>query len=76
VRRRQQQQTSGLGVIEVVLIAITAGFGAPRVTSVLAVLGCRLVNYRLPLVPGALTCLHRRLRPDYGPKANSLDATS
>ena len=57
-------------------MAITAGFGAPQATSVLAQLGYRLVNYWLPLVPGALTCLHRRLRPDYSPKANSLDATS
>jgi uncharacterized membrane protein YbhN (UPF0104 family) len=63
-------------VIDVVLIAITVCFGAPRATSVLAVVGDRLVNYWLPLVPGALTCLHWRLRPDYGPKANSLDAIS
>jgi uncharacterized protein (TIRG00374 family) len=43
----------GLGVIEVTLIAITVGFGAPRATAVLAVLGYRVVNYWLPLLPGA-----------------------
>jgi hypothetical protein len=34
------------------LVAITVGFGAPRPTAVLAVLGYRLVNYWLPLLPG------------------------
>jgi len=42
----------GLGVIEVTLVAITVGFGAPRATAVLAVLGYRIVNYWLPLLPG------------------------
>jgi uncharacterized membrane protein YbhN (UPF0104 family) len=37
----------GLGVAEVTPMAITAGFGAPRPTAVLAVLGDRLVNYWL-----------------------------
>jgi Lysylphosphatidylglycerol synthase TM region len=41
----------GLGVIEVMLVAVTVGFGAPRPTAVLAVLGYRIVNYRLPLFP-------------------------
>jgi uncharacterized protein (TIRG00374 family) len=41
----------GLGVVEVTLVAITVGFGSPRPTAVLAVLGYRLVNYWLPLLP-------------------------
>jgi uncharacterized protein (TIRG00374 family) len=51
----------GLGVVEVTLVAITVGFGAPRATAVLAVLGYRLVNYWLPLVPGAVAYLRLRL---------------
>jgi uncharacterized protein (TIRG00374 family) len=57
----------GLGVAEVTLVAITVGFGAPRPTAVLAVLGYRLVNYWLPLLPGAVAYLRLRLsrkRPD------------
>jgi uncharacterized protein (TIRG00374 family) len=54
----------GLGVTEVTLVAITVGFGAPRATAVLAVLGYRLVNYWLPLLPGAIAYLHLRLRPN------------
>ena len=54
----------GLGVIEATLVAITAGFGAPRATAVLAVLGYRLVSYWLPLLPGALAYLQLRLRPN------------
>ncbi len=53
----------GLGVIEVTLVAVTAGFGAPRATAVLAVLGYRIVNYWLPLPPGAIAYLRLRLRP-------------
>ena len=53
----------GLGVIEVTLVAITVGFGAPRSTAVLAVLGYRIVNYWLPLIPGAVAYLRLRLRP-------------
>ena len=60
----------GLGVTEVTLVAITVGFGAPRATSVLAVLGYRLVNSWLPLLPGALAYLHLRLRPNAARKAN------
>jgi uncharacterized membrane protein YbhN (UPF0104 family) len=41
----------GLGVIEVTLVAITVGFGAPRATAVLAVLGYRIVNYWLRSYP-------------------------
>ena len=52
----------GLGVIEVTLVAITVGFGAPRATAVLAVLGYRIVNYWLPLPPGAIAYLRLRLR--------------
>jgi len=51
----------GLGVIEVTLVAITVGFGAPRATAVLAVLGYRLVNYWLPLLPGGVAYLRLRL---------------
>ncbi len=54
----------GLGVIEVTLVAITVGFGAPRATAVLAVLGYRIVNYWLPLIPGAIAYIRLRLRPD------------
>ena len=61
----------GLGVTEVTLVAITVGFGAPRATAVLAVLGYRLVNYWLPLLPGALAYLQLRLRPKAARKANS-----
>jgi uncharacterized protein (TIRG00374 family) len=59
----------GLGVIEVTLIAITVGFGAPRATAVLAVLGYRVVNYWLPLLPGALAYIRLRLRPPATRKA-------
>ena len=53
----------GLGVIEVALVAVTVGFGAPRPTAVLAVLGYRIVNYWLPLLPGAVAYLRLRLNP-------------
>jgi uncharacterized membrane protein YbhN (UPF0104 family) len=56
----------GLGVIEVTLVAITAGFGAPRATAVLAVLGYRIVNFWLPLLPGAVAYLRLRLRQGAG----------
>jgi uncharacterized protein (TIRG00374 family) len=56
----------GLGVIEATLVAVTVGFGAPRATAVLAVLGYRLVSYWLPLLPGALAYLHLRLFPNAG----------
>jgi uncharacterized protein (TIRG00374 family) len=59
----------GLGVIEVTLVAITVGFGAPRAMAVLAVLGYRIVNYWLPLFPGALAYLHLRLHPNVRRKA-------
>ena len=56
----------GLGVIEVTLVAITVGYGAPRATAVLAVLSYRLVNYRLPLPAGAIAYLRTRLGPPHG----------
>ena len=56
-------------MIEVTLIAISVGFGAPRATAVLAVLGYRVVNYWLPLLPGALAYLRLRLRPPVPRKA-------
>ncbi len=65
----------GLGVAEVTLVAITVGFGAPRATAVLAVLGYRIVNYWLPLLPGAVAYLRLRLsqkKADSAPRsANS-----
>jgi uncharacterized protein (TIRG00374 family) len=60
----------GLGVVEVTLVAITAGFGAPRATAVLAVLGYRVVNYWLPLLPGAVAYLRLRLSSGVADKAN------
>jgi uncharacterized membrane protein YbhN (UPF0104 family) len=48
-------------VIEVTLVAVTVAFGAPRATAVLAVLGYRVVNYWLPLLPGALAYIQLRL---------------
>ncbi len=59
----------GLGVVEVTLVAITVGFGAPRATAVLAVLGYRVVNYWLPLPPGALAYLRLRLNAHSADKA-------
>jgi uncharacterized protein (TIRG00374 family) len=52
----------GLGVIEVTLVAVTVGFGTPRATAVLAVLGYRIINYWLPLIPGAVAYIRLRLR--------------
>src|SRR3984885_9771981 len=64
----------GLGVIEVTLVAITVGFGAPRATAVLAVLGYRIVNFWLPLIPGAIAYIRLRLRPGPGQCARSREA--
>jgi len=44
--------SGGLGVIEVTLVAITVGFGAPRATAVLAVPGYRIVNCGFRCSPG------------------------
>jgi hypothetical protein len=67
----------GLGVIEVTLVAITVGFGAPRATAVLAVLGYRIVNFWLPLIPGAVAYIRLRLvnkpRPVSIPKLRELE---
>ncbi len=63
----------GLGVVEVTLVAISVGFGSPRATAVLAVLGYRVVNYWLPLLPGAIAYLRLRLKPDG--KKRALSAT-
>jgi uncharacterized protein (TIRG00374 family) len=52
----------GLGVVEVTLVAISVGFGSPRATAVLAVLGYRVANYWLPLIPGAVAYLRLRLK--------------
>jgi uncharacterized protein (TIRG00374 family) len=53
----------GLGLVEVTLVAITVGFGAPRPTAVLAVVGYRIVNSWLPLLPGTVAYLRLRLSP-------------
>jgi uncharacterized protein (TIRG00374 family) len=51
----------GLGVIEVTLVAVTVGFGAPRAIAVVATLAYRLVNYWLPLPAGAAAYARLRL---------------
>ena len=59
--------SGGLGVIEVTLVAITAGFGAPRAIAVVATLAYRLVNYWLPLPVrrrGLSAAPRRGYRPD------------
>lgn len=56
----------GLGVVEVTLVAITVGFGSPRTATVLAVLGYRVVNFWLPLLPGAVAYLRLRLTAGKG----------
>ena len=66
VRGLHDGTPGGLGVIEVTLVAITVGFGAPRPTAVLAVLGYRIANYWLPLIPGAVAYLRLRLRRGTG----------
>jgi uncharacterized protein (TIRG00374 family) len=64
----------GLGVIEVTLVAITVGFGAPRATAVLAVLGYRIINYWLPLIPGAIAYIRLRLHRAANVKAKPATA--
>ena len=49
------------------MVAITVSFGAPRATAVLAVLGYRIVNYWLPLLPGAVAYLRLRLQGSHRP---------
>ncbi len=51
---------SGLGVIEGVLIPTLAGFGVPRGTAILGVLGYRLVNFWLPIPVGGVAYLSLR----------------
>jgi hypothetical protein len=58
-----------VSLIEVTLVAITVGFGAPRATAVIAVLGYRVVNYWLPLLPGAVAYLRLRLSLNAAGKA-------
>src|SRR5262249_40610182 len=53
----------GLGGVEGTLVAGTGGFGGPRPAAVLAVVGYRIVNYWLPLVPGTIAYLRLRLSP-------------
>jgi uncharacterized protein (TIRG00374 family) len=51
---------SGLGVIEGVLIPTLVGFGVPRPTAILGVLGYRLVNFWLPIPVGGIAYLSLR----------------
>ncbi len=51
---------SGLGVIEGVLIPTLVGFGVPRETAILGVLGYRLVNFWLPIPVGGIAYLSLR----------------
>jgi len=51
---------SGLGVIEGVLIPTLAGFGVPRETAILGVLGYRLVNFWLTIPAGGIAYLSLR----------------
>ncbi len=51
---------SGLGVIEGVLIPTLVGFGVPRETAILGVLGYRLVNFWLPIPLGGIAYLSLR----------------
>ena len=51
---------SGLGVIEGVLIPTLVGFGVPRGTAILGVLGYRLVNFWLPIPVGGIAYLSLR----------------
>ena len=51
---------SGLGVIEGVLIPTLVGFGVPRETAILGVLGYRLVNFWLPIPVGGISYLSLR----------------
>ena len=56
------------------MVAITVSFGAPRATAVLAVLGYRIVNYWLPLLPGAVAYLRLRLQGSHRRLAKDPDA--
>ncbi len=60
-------------MIEVTLVAITVGFGATRPTAVLAVLGYRLVNCWLPLLPGAAAYIRLQVRPKAAGRADQQD---
>jgi hypothetical protein len=60
----------GLGVIEVTLVAVTVGFGAPRPTAVLSVLGYRIVDYWLPLFPGVVAYIRLGLSPKAAGRAD------
>jgi uncharacterized protein (TIRG00374 family) len=51
---------SGLGVVEGVLIPTLVGFGVPRPTAVLGVLGYRLVNFWAPIPAGGIAYLSLR----------------
>jgi len=63
--------TSLVSRVALTLVAITVGFGAPRATGVIALLGYRVVNYWLPLLPGAVAYLRLRLNLNKTDKATS-----
>jgi hypothetical protein len=73
--RQRDPRDAWLGVIKVTTVAITVSFGAPRATAVLAVLGYRIVNYWLPLLPGAVAYLRLRLQGSHRRLAKDPDAT-
>ncbi|MHB8510584.1 MAG: lysylphosphatidylglycerol synthase transmembrane domain-containing protein [Actinomycetota bacterium] len=52
----------GLGVVEAALVAVSVGFGAPRATALVAVLGYRLVTFWLPLPVGLYAYVHSKVR--------------
>ena len=65
---------SGLGVIEGVLIPTLIGFGVPRGTALLGVLGYRLVNFWAPIPVGGIAYLSLRLSAGEGWRARLHDA--
>ena len=59
---------AGLGVVEGVLISTLVGFGVPKSTAILGVLGYRLLNFWLPIpLGGAAYVSLRRLKNSEGP---------
>ena len=52
---------SGLGVVEITIIAVLKGFGVPRGRAAAGVLSWRLVNFWLPIPFGGLSFLSLKL---------------
>jgi uncharacterized protein (TIRG00374 family) len=57
----------GLGVIETVLTSTLVGFGVPRGTAILGVIGWRLIQFWLPIPMGGLAYLSLRLQQEVPP---------